>query len=145
MQSFGRWRNSPPITERGGLLPCARRVCHRSLLQPHTSHIQYKPSYAVFFRSILILLSCLHLGLSSGLFLSDLETKIWYSLLISQTYCHVYECDHWRGFGLDIGFIDHLQVVTTNNYNTIADFHTLQITRAHAVFQSAGSSLVVAW
>jgi hypothetical protein len=25
-------------------------------------------------------------------------------------------------------FIDHLQVVTTNNYNTIADFHTLQIT-----------------
>jgi hypothetical protein len=24
------------------------------------------------------------------------------------------------GFGLDIGFIDHLQVVTTNDYNTIA-------------------------
>jgi hypothetical protein len=23
-----------------------------------------------------------------------------------------------------IGFIDHLQVVTTNNYYTIADFHT---------------------
>jgi hypothetical protein len=29
-------------------------------------------------------------------------------------------------------FFDHLQVVTTNNYNTIADFHTLQITPAYA-------------
>jgi hypothetical protein len=31
-------------------------------------------------------------------------------------------------YGLVNGFIDHLQVVTTNNYNVIADFHTLQIT-----------------
>jgi hypothetical protein len=28
--------------------------------------------------------------------------------------------DYRLGFGLDIGFTDHLQVVTTNNYNTIA-------------------------
>jgi hypothetical protein len=34
----------------------------------------------------------------------------------------------WTGFKLDIGFTDHLQVMTTNIYNTIADFHTLQIT-----------------
>jgi hypothetical protein len=27
--------------------------------------------------------------------------------------------DYRRGFGLDIGFIDHLEVVTTNNYNTV--------------------------
>jgi hypothetical protein len=40
--------------------------------------------------------------------------------------------DYRRGFGLDIGFIDHLQVVTTNNYDIVADFHTLQITTAHA-------------
>jgi hypothetical protein len=33
---------------------------------------------------------------------------------------------------LHIGFIDHLQVVITNNYNTIADFHTLQITTVYA-------------
>jgi hypothetical protein len=28
--------------------------------------------------------------------------------------------------------LDHLQIVTTNNYNTIANLHTLQITRAYA-------------
>jgi hypothetical protein len=28
------------------------------------------------------------------------------------------------GFGLVNRFIDHLQVLTTNNCNTIADFHT---------------------
>jgi hypothetical protein len=39
--------------------------------------------------------------------------------------------DYRRGFGLVIAFIDHLQVVIANNYNTIADFQTLQITRAH--------------
>jgi hypothetical protein len=40
-------------------------------------------------------------------------------------YCHVLQ---WlkMGFRLVIGFIDHLQVVTTINYNTIADLHNLQ-------------------
>jgi hypothetical protein len=28
------------------------------------------------------------------------------------------------GYVLDIGSIDHLQVISRNNYNTIADFHT---------------------
>jgi hypothetical protein len=51
-----------------------------------------------------------------------------------------------RGFGLVIGFIDPLKFVTTNNYNTIANFHTLQVTIAHAKsFQSAVSSPVVPW
>jgi hypothetical protein len=37
--------------------------------------------------------------------------------------------DSRRGFGLDIGFVDHFhtQLVTTLNYS--ATFHTLQITR----------------
>jgi hypothetical protein len=48
--------------------------------------------------------------------------------------------DYRRGFGLDIGFIDHLQVVTTNNYNTIAISTLYKITPSPAV-----SLLVVAW
>jgi hypothetical protein len=33
---------------------------------------------------------------------------------------------HRHNFGLVIGFIGSLQVITTNNYNTIADLHNLQ-------------------
>jgi hypothetical protein len=52
-------------------------------------------------------------------------------------------CDYRRGSGLDIGFIDHLQVVTTNIYNTIAISTLYKITLG--LFQPAVSSLVVAW
>jgi hypothetical protein len=42
--------------------------------------------------------------------------------------------DSRRGFGLEIGFIDHFntQLEITINYSAIADSHTLQITIAHA-------------
>jgi hypothetical protein len=50
-----------------------------------------------------------------------------------------------RGFGLNIVFIGHFQVVTTDNYNPIADFHTLRITAAHAKsYQSAFTSRFLA-
>jgi carboxypeptidase C (cathepsin A) len=52
-------------------------------------------------------------------------------------------CMSERGFGLDIGFIDHLQTVTTNNYNTIAISTFYKI--MPSLFQPAVSSLVVAW
>jgi hypothetical protein len=53
-------------------------------------------------------------------------------------------CDSRRGFELDTGFVDHLQVVTTNNYSTVANSHTLLTTTAHAkFFQPTVSSLVV--
>jgi hypothetical protein len=52
--------------------------------------------------------------------------------------------DDRRGFGLENVFIDHLQVVTISSYNTIDNFHTLQITTTHAKsFQSAIT--VVSW
>jgi hypothetical protein len=46
------------------------------------------------------------------------------------SYCHVHE---WLQTGfLIFGFIEHLQVVTTNKYNIVADLHTLQITTAQS-------------
>jgi hypothetical protein len=46
-----------------------------------------------------------------------------------------------QGFGLETGFNGHLRIVRANNYNTIANFHTLQITTQHAKsFQSALTS-----
>jgi hypothetical protein len=36
------------------------------------------------------------------------------------------------GFGLVIGYTEHLQIVTTSNYNAIDNLHNLQITIAHA-------------
>jgi hypothetical protein len=36
------------------------------------------------------------------------------------------------GFGLEITFIGYLDIVTTSNYNTIANLHILQITEKHA-------------
>jgi hypothetical protein len=39
---------------------------------------------------------------------------------------HTVTCitDYKMGFGLVNKFIDHLQVITMNNYNGIPDFHT---------------------
>jgi hypothetical protein len=54
---------------------------------------------------------------------------------------HTFMGDCRPGFGLEILFIDHLQIVTTSNYIAITNFHTLQITTAHAKsFQSLVTS-----
>jgi hypothetical protein len=50
------------------------------------------------------------------------------------------------GFGLAVGFIDCLQIVTTSNYSAITNSHTLQFATARTESsQSAVSSPVVAW
>jgi hypothetical protein len=37
------------------------------------------------------------------------------------------------GFGLVIGFIDHFQVVTTNNYTTVTDFPHFKALHANLI------------
>jgi hypothetical protein len=68
---------------------------------------------------------CPHWNSRSG----DWGIRIWMHIVTCVSDCR-------QGLGLDIGFIEHLHVVTTNNYNTITNFHTLQITTAHTVFSS---------
>jgi hypothetical protein len=50
---------------------------------------------------------------------------------------HICTCmsDSRRGFGLDIGFLDHYntRLVITLNYSAIANFQTLQNTRSHVM------------
>jgi hypothetical protein len=47
-------------------------------------------------------------------------------------------------FGLVIGFIEHLQNVTTNNYDSLTELHTLKITVTTARIHFFYSSLAVA-
>jgi hypothetical protein len=50
------------------------------------------------------------------------------------------------GFAFVIGFIEHLQLVTTINYSVVADLHNLPFTAARTKYsQSATPSPVVAW
>jgi hypothetical protein len=50
------------------------------------------------------------------------------------------------GFGFLIGFIKHLQFITTSNYSTVTNSHNLKFTTAHTKSsQSAVSSPAVVW
>jgi hypothetical protein len=48
------------------------------------------------------------------------------------------------GFRFVIGFINNLQVVTTNNYYTITDFRTFQSTVVHALGYSVFTTRLLA-
>jgi hypothetical protein len=48
-------------------------------------------------------------------------------------------CDSRRGFGFDVGFIDHLRIVTTNNDNSPTRSHTPNITGTTALSQLRAS------
>jgi hypothetical protein len=54
--------------------------------------------------------------------------------------------DYRLGFWSVIGFIEHLQIVTTSNYSAVANSHTLQFTTVCTnSSHSAVSSPVIAW
>jgi hypothetical protein len=46
-----------------------------------------------------------------------------------------------RSFALDIGFIDHLRIVTTSDYNSLMELHTPNITVTTAHIKSSLHSL----
>jgi hypothetical protein len=48
-------------------------------------------------------------------------------------------------FELVTGFIEHLQNVITNNYDSLTELHTPKITVTTAQIKSSQSSLAVAW
>jgi hypothetical protein len=52
---------------------------------------------------------------------------------------------HVMGFGLVIEFTEHLQNVTTNNYESFTKLHTPKITVTTAHIKSSESSLAVVW
>jgi hypothetical protein len=53
--------------------------------------------------------------------------------------------DYRRGIGLVIGFIDHLRIVTTSNYNSLTELRTPNITVTTAHIKYSLSSLDVSW
>jgi hypothetical protein len=67
-------------------------------------------------------------------------------VIFAPNYTSLSPGDSRRGCGFDIGFTDHLQVVTTTNYNTVA-ISTLYSSLEHtlSIFHPAVSSVVVAW
>jgi hypothetical protein len=49
--------------------------------------------------------------------------------------------DSRRGFGLDIGFIDHVRIVTTSNFKSLTGLHAPNITGIKAHVKSSLHSL----
>jgi hypothetical protein len=49
------------------------------------------------------------------------------------------------GFGFVIDFIEHLQNVTVNNYDSLTELHTPEITVITAHVKFSQSSLAVSW
>jgi hypothetical protein len=65
-------------------------------------------------------------GLNRMCILCHVAVFVWWGVFKKfNKYCHVSQWLRCR-FGLVIGFLNHLQVVTTNNYYTIADLRYLQ-------------------
>jgi hypothetical protein len=60
---------------------------------------------------------------------------------------HIVTCmnDSQWGFGLDIGFIDHLCVVTTSTYNSLMGLHTSNISVTTPHIKSSVHSLIFNW
>jgi hypothetical protein len=50
-----------------------------------------------------------------------------------------------KGFRFVVGFIEHLQNITTNNYDSLTELYTPMITVTTAHIKSSQSSLAVAW
>jgi hypothetical protein len=133
------------------------RCSHEPSTGPYPELVQSSshPSYLRSLKCILIFCYLPRLGHPVGLFPWGIVTKnfnVFFQWELSNICTEnpailgildIVTCfsDYRRGLGLETGFIDHLQVVTTRSHNTLANSRTPQFTTAHTEsFQSAVAS-----
>jgi hypothetical protein len=115
--------------------PCMRCAIKNLINEPNTSHNKTLNLFRQRFTTYqsIILYGAEFLRCYRRNSLAFAESRLHCANSISLRYCHVYE---WlcTGFRFVIGFMDHLQIVTTSNYSAIANLHTQQFTTVHTMY-----------
>jgi hypothetical protein len=128
------------------VLLCFDQCGHHQVLKSSDEETAvYRPSLCAYCLNWWIVHSCYVFcclsccRMISKIFLKVMFGYVWNACVLSPVWVTQ------RGFGFDIGFIDNLQIVTTSNYNSLMELHTLNITITTEHIKSSQSSLVISW